>query len=120
MIKRRDTVAIESVGKYLLQSISELEEEKKLMEKNINSINDNYHGEDANIIISKFIAASEKMNLMEKIIEYYGQYMIALANHDKENIKYTSNQIISILNDPVLLNTTNNLNTETINEVKNV
>ena len=120
MIKRRDTVAIESVGQYLLQSINELEEEKKIMVENINSIDDNYHGEDANVIISKFIAASEKMNLMEKIIEYYGQYMIALANHDKENIKYTSNQIVTILNDPVLLNTANYSNTGMINEVKNV
>lgn len=118
MIKRRDTVAIESVGQYLLQSINELEEEKKIMVENINSIDDNYHGEDANVIISKFIEVTEKMNIMEKIIQYYGLYMISLSNHDRENIKYVSNQIDTILNDPNLLNIAN-LDVEMINEVKN-
>ena len=119
MIKRRDNVAIESVGEYLLLTIEDLKNEKIIIEKDINSILDNYKGVDANIIVSKFLEATSKIDLMIKIIEYHGQYMIALANHDKGNIKKAGTNLQNTLNDPLFLNSLNQINLDNVNEVQN-
>ena len=119
MIKRRDNLAIGSVGEYLLLTIEDLKKEKLKIEKDINSISDNYKGVDSDIIISKFLEATSKINLIIKIIEYHGQYMIALANHDKSNIKAAGTNLQNTLNDPLLVNSLNQINLEKINEVQN-
>ena len=119
MIKRRDNVAIESVGEYLLLTIEDLKKEKIKIDNDINSILNNYKGVDADTIVSKFLEATSKINLMIKIIEYHGQYMIALANHDKSNIKAAGTNLQNTLNDPMLLNSLNHINTDNLNEVQN-
>ena len=43
MIKRRDSVAIESVGEYLVQSVEELLNAKKSLDGHIQNINDYYN-----------------------------------------------------------------------------
>lgn len=116
MIKRRDTVAIESVGEYLLQANEELLQEKKLIDDNIKSIRNNYRGEDADVIILKFLEATSKIKLISTIINYYAQYMTTMSKHDRNNIDYASNQIKTMIDNPIVVKKTDILNDYEIDE----
>ena len=102
MLKKRDTVAIQSVGEYLLISLEDLKIEKNNLNTHIQEILNNYKGEDANIITSKFSEAVSKIDNMVHAIEYYGKYMNILSNHDKENIAKATKDLQAELNRPLI------------------
>ncbi len=114
MMKKRDTVAIQSVGEYLLTSIEELKTEKNNLNTHIEEILNNYKGVDADVITSKFFEASSKIDFMVLVIEYYGKYMNILSNHDKENIETASKDIQTELNTPLLGDNSNSSNLSNI------
>lgn len=114
MMKKRDTVAIQSVGEYLLTSIEELKTEKNNLNTHIEEILNNYKGVDADVITSKFFEASSKIDFMVLVIEYYGKYMNMLSNHDKENIETASKDIQAELNTPLLGDNSNSSNLSNI------
>lgn len=121
MLKKRDATAIQNVGEYLLTSIDELKNEKNNLNTHIQEILNNYQGNDANIITSKFSEAASKIDFMVLIIEYYGKYMNILSNHDKENIATASKDIQTELNSPILGDNSNISNITLESEViKNV
>ena len=121
MLQRRDPVAMESVGNYLIECLENLNQYKILLNKHIDDINHSYTGVDANIIITKFKEASKKMDIMISNIEYYSEYFKILASHDRENISISTKNIQTTIEDQILQN--KNLNTlvnKKIGEVKNV
>ncbi len=103
MLKKRDSVAIGSVGKYLDQSAKELVYKKKILDQHINSIINDYKGVDATEIINSFLDASSKLDKIIKTIEYYAFYMIALSNHDMKNIESAVDDLEKMMDEQLLL-----------------
>ena len=110
MLKRRDATAIGSVGEYLFTSSQELTTYKNILNTHIESILEYYKGKDADFIVAKFLDASSKIDMIVKVIEYYGDYMMTLSNHDKSNIQLANNSLQPMLTD--ILGNNNFLNDE--------
>lgn len=103
MLKKRDSVAIGSVGKYLDQSAKELVYKKKILDQHINSIINDYKGVDASKIINSFLDASSKLDKIIKTIEYYAFYMMALSNYDMKNIESAVDDLEKMMDEQLLL-----------------
>ena len=99
MLEIRDSVAIGSVGDYLRKSKDELRTVKIKLDKDIQEICNYYIGKDANIIATKFLDASNKLNPYIETIGYYGDYINYISNHDKENIKTSRGSLQTVIDD---------------------
>ena len=118
MLEIRDSVAIGSVGDYLRKSKDELRTVKIKLDKDIQEICNYYIGKDANIIATKFLDASNKLNPYIETIGYYGDYMNDLSNHDKENIRTSRGSLQTVIDDQ-LQNNSNLYKKIADDEVKN-
>ena len=98
MLVRRDPVAINSVGVYMQNQSQELLLKQQSLIKNINNVLTNYSGQDAKIIVSKFLESASKLNSVIKNLEYYSNYMQTLASHDRDNLNNAKQQFINTKN----------------------
>lgn len=92
----RDTTAIKSVGTYLKKESEELQDLKKNLVKQIKEVEQEYTGSDSINIISKLENIITDLNLYLENINYYGEFMINLANHDIEVITKTKKNLLNI------------------------
>lgn len=91
----RDTVAIKSVGTYLKKETSEINELKSNLTRQIREIEEQFKGIDATNIINKLESIINDLNMYVENINYYGDFMISLANHDADVISETRKKILN-------------------------
>lgn len=126
MLIRRDPVAINSVGVYMQNQTQELLLKQKSLIKNINNILNNYEGQDAKIIVSKFLESASKLNSIISNLDYYSNYMQTLSLHDRDNLNNAKQQFINTKNqfseelNTANMNGTLNLNSEIFGGDNNV
>ena len=92
----RDIVAIKSVGVYFKKQREELEEIKNNLINTIKEIESQFIGKDSNNIINKLESIIKDLNHYLENINYYGEFMISLANHDTEVISKTKKNLLNI------------------------
>ena len=92
----RDIVAIKSVGVYFKKQREELEEIKNNLTSIIKEIENQFIGKDSNNIINKLESIIKDLNYYLENINYYGEFMISLANHDTEVISKTKKNLLNI------------------------
>ena len=92
----RDTVAIKSVGTYLKKQSEELQEVKTSLIKQIKEIEDEFKSKEANNIISKLESIINDLKYYTENLNYYGEFMINLANHDLEVTTKTKKNLLNI------------------------
>ena len=92
----RDTVAIKSVGTYFKKQSDEISKLKVNLIKQIKNIENQYKGVDAINIINKLETIINDLNMYVENLNYYGEFMISLANHDSEILSETRKKIINI------------------------
>ena len=92
----RDTVAIKSVGAYFIKESTELQELKTNIIKQIKEIESQFKGEGANDIIENLESFVNDLSLYLDNINYYGDFMVSLANHDTEIISKTKKDLLNI------------------------
>lgn len=109
MLKRRDSVAISSVGNYLQTSSEDLKLAKTKLKKDIDDILRSYQGIDADIIVARLQEAADKIDAITNRFDYYAKYMKAVAKHDRENIDNAKKQISATTNQPVETMETNTI-----------
>ena len=92
----RDTVAIKSVGTYFKKESNELEDLKEKLTKLIREIEEQFKGIEAVDIINKLESIINDLNLYIENINYYGDFMISIANHDIDVIAKTKKNLLNI------------------------
>lgn len=92
----RDIVAIKSVGVYFKKQSEELEEIKNNLTNIIKEIENQFIGKDSGNIINKLESIIKELNLYLENINYYGNFMVELANHDTEIISKTKKNLLNI------------------------
>ena len=92
----RDTVAIKSVGSYFIKQSDELINLKKTLEKQIREIEEQFIGRDSKKIILKLESALNDLNLYINNLNYYGEFMVSLAEHDYEVLVKTKKNLMNV------------------------
>lgn len=92
----RDTLAIKSVGTYLKKQSDELQEVKTNLIKQIKEVEDEFKSLEANDIINKLESIINDLKLYTQNLNYFGEFMINLANHDLEVITKTKKNLLNI------------------------
>ncbi len=92
----RDTTAIKSVGTYFKKESDELQELKSNLIKQIKEVEEQYTGSESINIIEKLEGIINDLNLYTENLNYYGEFMINLANHDVEVIAKTKKNLLNI------------------------
>lgn len=106
MIKKRDPIAIASVGVFLENSLEELKVLKLNLENHIKEINNYYEGNDAREIVSHFFNDTSKMNSVFTNIDNYSKYLKFLSGYDRDNLKFSSEKLKKVMNDTLNFNNT--------------
>ncbi len=86
MLRRRDPVAIESVGNYLNNCGKDLASLKSRLNQLIDHIHDDYIGADADSIVTNFKAESNKIDTFLETNEYFQSYMGEVSAYDTETV----------------------------------
>ena len=92
----RDTVAIKNVGVYLKKESEELLELKTNISKQIREIEEQFKGIDAKNVVNNLERIIYDLNLYIENINYYGDFMVDLANHDTEVITKIKKNLLNI------------------------
>lgn len=106
----RDTDAIGKYGQYLINQSELLGMAHTKLTNDINSIRNSYTGVDAEVQISVYTEAANKIINMQNNFNYYGEYMMKLASYDEENFNNAKKQFDKLLADfnPKLFTDVNN------------
>ncbi len=104
MKKRRDPVAIGSVGSYTETENSELKTVQNNLINHVNEIRNSYQGKDAEAIIAKFLEIISKLDSVEQNLEYYGNYMKTVSEHDQDNLNTAKKDFGMVNNEPIATN----------------
>lgn len=96
MGKRRDPIAINSVGVYMQKQSDELIRIKADFETHIKNILNNYQGVDAQKIVSKFLESTRKLEGLIQNLDYYANYMKGISSHDTDNLNNTKKELTEI------------------------
>ena len=89
----RDADAIGEKGLYLKEVCSSLNSEKISFTNNINNMLANYKGVDATSIANTLLDAVNKIDGLIKNLNYFSNYMLAVAKYDNENIESANKKI---------------------------
>ena len=113
----RDTDAIGNYGQYLINQSELLGMAHTKLTNDINSIRNSYTGVDAEVQISVYTEAADKIKNMQNNFDYYGYYMKNLSKYDEDNIDNTKKQFDKLLADfnPKLFADINNSSDATFN-----
>ena len=109
MVKRRDPVAINSVGVYMQEQSDALKAKKESLIMHINNILNNYKGIDAEAIVSTFLSKASKLDSIIQNLDYYAKYMQSISSYDTDNLNSSKREFGIINNQPI-----NSLNDETL------
>lgn len=90
----RDADAISEKGLYLREVCNSLNNEKISFTNNINNMLANYKGVDATSIANVLLDAINKVDDLIKNLNYYSNYMLAVAKYDNENIESVNKKLI--------------------------
>lgn len=101
MVKRRDPIAINSVGIYMQKQSDELKNKKEILMMHINNILNNYKGIDAETIVSKFLEEASKLDSITKNLDYYAKYMQSISSFDTDNLNTAKKDLGIINNQPI-------------------
>ena len=91
----RDIVAIKSVGTYYKKESEELQEVKTNLINVLKEIEDDFKGRDAKNVVKKIESIINDLNLYVENINYYGDFMISLANHDTDLVSKTRKDLLN-------------------------
>ena len=86
MLRRRDPVAIESVGRYLNTCGKDLASLKSRLNQLIDHIHDDYVGADADSIVTNFKNETNKIDTFLESNDYFQSYMGEVSAYDTETV----------------------------------
>lgn len=101
MQKRRDPIAIGSVGAYTEKESNELRVVKKNLETHAREILNSYRGVDAEHIVAGFLEIISKLDGVIANYEYYGKYMRQVSDLDRDNLNMAKQRLKSVNDKPI-------------------